>query len=675
MSLNTSVNTINSNSILDLSNSVYLVDASGGGLTVTLPLIASDGMHINIVRQDTSSNNVTINSIFPNYLILDTNTTVSNMLLTPLTTSRFHSMNNNWYVTLYSSLNPIGPLYFFTSNSVTGCSRDINSLTPLSITSPNIDIVLNTIGIGSLERNIPDGGITGGNCRGLVAVDLQKLRSNGSQVASGDASVISGGLANTAAGNSSTVSGGSGNKSLGDYSFIGGGTDSTSGSIYSTVSGGKNNNAYGESSFIGGGVDNISTGLSSLVSGGETNNSSGNYSTIGGGSNNNALAEYSTIGGGRSNTSAAVRSTIGGGENNNVSAEYSTISGGLNNIVSGVYTIIGGGQNNDASSESSTISGGAANVATGIYSTISGGIKNNAGGYATTIAGGQKNITKADYSAALGGQNLFLSFPHSSAVGRYNEDGTFDGSERLFMVGYSDDTTPTIRRNLFSITTDGNAHILGKLYTTGGADFAEFFESISGESIPIGTPVIFDKNSIKIRPATFEDNPFGVITNTAAFIGNSAGDEWVGKYVKNEEGSYILDKYEVTEDIPVIIDKEIITNKEVFDFEKSPPQINIIEEKTIIKVPDMIDVMFVNDKNEKVIRKIPKTEKITKILTKKRISPNYDHTIKYIPRISRKEWNIVGLLGLVKIIRGSPINNNWIKIDEYNEKYETWFIK
>ena len=81
------------------------------------------------------------------------------------------------------------------------------------------------------------GGAVPGNSRGLYAVDLQTSRSDPSQVASGQSSVIGGGDANTASNSYTTVSGGYGNIASG---------------FSATVAGGNNNTAVGPYAFAAG---------------------------------------------------------------------------------------------------------------------------------------------------------------------------------------------------------------------------------------------------------------------------------------------------------------------------------------------------------------------------------------------------------------------------------------
>lgn len=95
---------------------------------------------------------------------------------------------------------------------------------------------------------------TGGNPRGVGAVDLQVLRqpSQLAQVASGRASTLSGGENNTASGELSVVSGGSGNTASGLHAAALGGSGNTASGQYSATSGGRQNTASGDYSFAAG---------------------------------------------------------------------------------------------------------------------------------------------------------------------------------------------------------------------------------------------------------------------------------------------------------------------------------------------------------------------------------------------------------------------------------------
>jgi hypothetical protein len=77
----------------------------------------------------------------------------------------------------------------------------------------------------------------GGDPRGLHAVDLQSERATATQVASGDYSVIGGGVYNTASGLAATVGGGYLNTASGNYSVVPGGSGNTANANYNLVFG------------------------------------------------------------------------------------------------------------------------------------------------------------------------------------------------------------------------------------------------------------------------------------------------------------------------------------------------------------------------------------------------------------------------------------------------------
>jgi hypothetical protein len=92
-----------------------------------------------------------------------------------------------------------------------------------------------------------------GDARGTDAVDLQTLRSNVDEVASGAAA---------------TIGGGSNNKASGDYTTIAGGYDSLASDSYATIGGGTSNTASANSAVVAGGTSNTASGAYSSIPGG-----------------------------------------------------------------------------------------------------------------------------------------------------------------------------------------------------------------------------------------------------------------------------------------------------------------------------------------------------------------------------------------------------------------------
>jgi hypothetical protein len=243
----------------------------------------------------------------------------------------------------------------------------------------------------------------GGNPRGFHAVDLQSSRSQTTQVASGNYSVISGGRNNTASGHYSSVGGGFSNTASGHYSFVGGGSSHTASGSYSFVGGGWQNSASGYESSVGGGESNTASGSYSSVGGGQNNTASNFGSFVGGGYQNTASGQYSSVGGGQENTASGQYSSVGGGRQNSTSGSfYSFVGGGQDNTASGQHSSVGGGQNNTASGSYSFVGGGRQNSASGSYSAVIGGFQNTASAFYSTVIGGFSNTANAEYVMVFG---------------------------------------------------------------------------------------------------------------------------------------------------------------------------------------------------------------------------------------------------------------------------------
>jgi hypothetical protein len=234
------------------------------------------------------------------------------------------------------NLNPVG----WASSSLQIIARlfnsGVNSTTPVTAISEapvgaiRADIALVAKGPGATLAQVPDGTTTGGNKRGGRATDWQKSRSAATQVASGAASVIAGGIENTASS---------------DFSFVGGGGLNTAQTNwYATVCGGGSNTASGQYSFVGGGNNNNATSTYSFVGGGQSNTAQTNtHATVCGGNSNTASGQQSFVGGGNTNTATQAAAVVCGGQDNSASAIYAFIGGGNNNLANGSRSFVSGG--------------------------------------------------------------------------------------------------------------------------------------------------------------------------------------------------------------------------------------------------------------------------------------------------------------------------------------------
>jgi len=66
-----------------------------------------------------------------------------------------------------------------------------------------------------------------------------------------------------------------------------------------------------------------------------------------------------------------------------------------------------------------------------------------------------------------------------------------------------------------------------------------------------------------------------------------------------------------------------------------------------------------------------------KTITDKRpkLNPNYDSNTVYVPRAQRPEWNVVGLMGQIKILKNQEIPDRWIKMEDINDEIALYLVR
>lgn len=163
-------------------------------------------------------------------------------------------------------------------------------------------------------------------------------------------------------------------------------------------------------------------------------------------------------------------------------------------------------------------------------------------------------------------------------------------------LGYSTiDITATESNQNLGILLDG---FNGRGYfddaaDLGNADYAEYFETASGNTIEPGYFVCWEEGSDKIQLGN--DDVIGIVSAAPAVVGDSASLNWTGKYLRDEFDRYIWEDVEVTESVGK------------------------------------------DENGDEIFEK--------KIMRDKARNPDYDPTTTYIPRSERPEWVPVGLLG------------------------------
>jgi hypothetical protein len=203
----------------------------------------------------------------------------------------------------------------------------------------------------------------------------------------------------------------------------------------------------------------------------------------------------------------------------------------------------------------------------------------------------------------------------------------------------------------FRLAGDGNAFADGT-WSNNGADYAEFFESANGQALTLGATVVLDGN--KVREATAQDPASAIIgvvrpkepSKASMVIGNTAWNKWANKYLTDDFDRYIMEDHDVVE----WIDEE--GKQHSYESHNIPEGITAPADATR-KTHDNNGNKFQHYK----------------------LNPAWDKDAEYVNRENRPEWNIIGLVGQVKVLKGQPTNDRWIKMRDVSETVEEWFIR
>ena len=244
------------------------------------------------------------------------------------------------------------------------------------------------------------------------------------------------------------------------------------------------------------------------------------------------------------------------------------------------------------------------------------------------------DIFRASWISGNGGWGTFWAGSSGAAYRRVSSDT--NPNEYVF-VGSGG------KRFTFDLDTGGNAYFDGSL-AQNNYDYAEYFEWEDGNpdnEDRRGYTVFLNANG-KIEKATSETSTsdiIGVISGTAAIIGDAAVYDWQGRYEIDEWGT--RRKEQVTQ----VSWTDIDGTKHSYADENDVPS-NVV-------VPD--------DASRRIHHRYIE-------------SSTYDSSQAYVPRDQRREWGIVGLLGKVRVRNDSPKHPNWKYIKTIAGK-DLWLIK
>jgi hypothetical protein len=274
------------------------------------------------------------------------------------------------------------------------------------------------------------------------------------------------------------------------------------------------------------------------------------------------------------------------------------------------------------------------------------------GFFKASNTGSYQNVAQ-DYPEFSTDQSAYYAFLVAVTNASYASDGlTTSFTTRTASSTFDAQRGYTSGGNvLYRIRGDGNQYTDGT-YNNNGADYAEYFESANGQALTLGATVVLDGN--KVREATDQDdvkNIIGVVrpkepSKASMVVGNTAWNKWANKYLTDDFDRYIMEDHDVVE----WTDED--GKKHSYESQSIPSGVTVPSNATR-KTHDENGVKFQHYK----------------------INPEWNSESEYVNRENRPEWNIIGLLGQVKMLKGKPVGDRWIKMRNVSNTVEEWFIR
>lgn len=200
-------------------------------------------------------------------------------------------------------------------------------------------------------------------------------------------------------------------------------------------------------------------------------------------------------------------------------------------------------------------------------------------------------------------------------------------------------------------------------YNSSGADYAEYFEWLDGN--PNGEDragLSVRLTGEKITLAGHEDKDIiGVVSISPSVAGNNAV-QWTGRYMLDAAGRRITAEQQGwtwLEDVYADVMVEIPAKG------KKPAREEL--QKVVVR------------QDQRFAWAVPKSavpknaEAVTRIAPVE--NPDYDPEKEYMPRSDRKEWAAIGLLGQLRVRKGQPTGERWIKLANVNEEFDRWLVR
>lgn len=244
---------------------------------------------------------------------------------------------------------------------------------------------------------------------------------------------------------------------------------------------------------------------------------------------------------------------------NSLTGFNNTSVGGFSNHVSGTRNTSKYSVAVDCSGAANTVSNSCDTYVNGKYNMLDGVAYSIVVGTWNIVKGNKTKDQMAKYNAVFGDQNDVLNYDGCLVAGSWNNatadyqtvigfnaKPTYKSSENasiLFNIGNGHEEDGTLTQNsAMQVDFSGNVYA-GGAYKTNGADYAEYFEWLDGNTKNqdrVGLFVTLDGDKIKL--ANKGDYILGVISANPSIVGNSAELDWHDKYKTDVYGRLIYDE-------------------------------------------------------------------------------------------------------------------------------------
>ena len=298
----------------------------------------------------------------------------------------------------------------------------------------------------------------------------------------------------------------------------------------------------------------------------------------------------------------------------------------------------------------------------------SGGYLSVAGANGSTTASSPK--TSGAYHQIKQTNNDTANIELLVANGSFTSYGTRLQCDRASGTAFMHLTGESNGSLVFKWRGDGAA-IADAAYDSSGADYAEYFEWKDGNSSDedrVGCSVVLDGNQIK--KATSDDDTskiIGIVSATPAVIGDG-GLAWNEKYLKDDFGRKIMEDYTIT----TWTEKKTNDRGEEFD-EKVEYHTDRIPSDVTVPSDAVVTSTTTKAKDAKIYTPNNK-------LQRPKLNPDYDDDQDsvdnpYKSREFRKEWSAIGLTGKLRMKKGQPTGDRWIKMRDISDTVEEWLVR